>query len=147
MASVTKERRPRRTVGKTYAFRISSKTGGGDLKGYMTTGEYEDGRLCEVFLKVAKQGGSVSGMTDTVAIILSHALQHGVPVADLCKGLVNMRFEPTGDTDDPEIPQALSVSDYIGRRLALDYCTQEEREKHGLEAVHDRFGMETSWQT
>lgn len=129
--TATKERRPRSTKGNTYKFKIFAETGG-EAKGYITTGEYPDGRLCEVFIKVAKQGGTMSGLTDSLAITLSHALQHGIPVGDLCSGLIGMRYEPTGETDDPQIPYALSLSDYIGRRLALDYCSAEELVRYGI---------------
>ena len=139
---MAKERRPRRTQGTTTKFGLTSLTGGGEVKGYMITGNYDDGRLCEVFLKIAKQGGTLHGFADGLAITISHALQNGTPVVEICKGLVGMRFEPTGPTTDPDIPEALSICDYIGRRLALDYCTPEERETHGLNGGHSRSGLD-----
>lgn len=121
MSATHRERPPRSREGGVTTFRV------GEAKGYLTVNRYPDGRPCEVFLKVAKEGTLLAGVLDTLAIIISHALQHGVPVADIATSLIDMRYEPWGETNDPEIPNAESISDYIGKRLALDYMTADER--------------------
>lgn len=125
---------PRQRNGKTAKVDITSTADGGRLRGYITTGEYEDGRLGEVFLKVAKQGSTLSGVLDSLAIVTSHALQWGVPVYDIVDALLHQRYEPFGQTDDPAVPQCTSISDYLARWLATEYCTAEERERLGLQA-------------
>ena len=98
----------------------------------MTVGEYEDGRPGEVFMKVSKQGSTLAGIMDAFAIAVSLGLQHGVPLATYVKKYTNMRFEPAGMTDDPELRIAQSLVDYIFRRLAVDYLTYEERAELGV---------------
>jgi ribonucleoside-diphosphate reductase alpha chain len=93
----------------------------------VTVGEYEDGRPGEVFMKVSKQGSTLAGIMDAFAIAVSLGLQHGVPLATYVKKYTNMRFEPAGMTDDPELRIAQSLVDYIFRRLAVDYLSNEER--------------------
>ena len=87
----------------------------------MTVGEYEDGRPGEVFMKVSKQGSTLAGIMDAFSISVSLGLQHGVPLATYVRKYTNMRFEPAGITDDPDLRIATSLVDYIFRRLALDY--------------------------
>ena len=87
----------------------------------MTVGEYEDGRPGELFLKVAKQGSTLAGIMDAFAISVSHGLQYGVPLEAFVEMFTNMRFEPAGMTDDPDIRFATSLVDYIFRRLAVEY--------------------------
>lgn len=90
-------------------------------EGYITAGLYEDGRLGEVFIKMAKQGSAVSGLMDTVATLTSLCLQYGVPVEKLNEKLSHTRFEPSGWTKNEEIPQVTSVVDYIFRWLSLEF--------------------------
>jgi ribonucleoside-diphosphate reductase alpha chain len=116
-----RERMPRRRRSSTWGFRVA------DCEGYVTVGEYEDGRPGEVFMKVAKQGSTLAGIMDAFAISVSLGLQHGVPLATYVKKYTNMRFEPAGMTDDPELRIAQSLVDYIFRRLAVDYLPYEER--------------------
>ena len=89
--------------------------------------QYEDGRPGEVFMKVSKQGSTLAGIMDAFAISVSLGLQHGVPLATYVKKYTNMRFEPAGMTDDPELRIAQSLVDYIFRRLAVDYMSLAER--------------------
>ena len=110
-----RERLPRRRASITFAFRVA------DCEGYVTVGEYEDGRPGEVFMKVSKQGSTLAGIMDAFAIAVSLGLQHGVPLATYVKKYTNMRFEPAGMTDDPDLRIAQSLVDYIFRRLAVDY--------------------------
>ena len=102
-------------ASSTFAFRVA------DCEGYVTVGEYEDGRPGEVFMKVSKQGSTLAGIMDAFSISVSLGLQHGVPLATYVRKYTNMRFEPAGITDDPELRIATSLVDYIFRRLAVDY--------------------------
>ncbi|HET9691444.1 MAG TPA: vitamin B12-dependent ribonucleotide reductase [Acidimicrobiales bacterium] len=121
-----RERMPRRRTSSTFAFRVA------DCEGFVTVGEYEDGRPGEVFMKVAKQGSTLAGIMDAFAISVSLGLQHGVPLATYVKKYTNMRFEPAGMTDDPDLRIAASLVDYIFRRLAVDYLPYEERAELGV---------------
>ena len=87
----------------------------------MTAGSYPDNGLGEVFLKLGKQGSTLAGVMDAFSIAISIALQYGVPLEAFVNKFVNMRFEPSGMTDDPDIRMSQSIVDYIFRRLALDY--------------------------
>jgi ribonucleoside-diphosphate reductase alpha chain len=121
-----RERLPRRRRSITFAFRVS------DCEGYVTVGEYDDGRPGEVFMKVSKQGSTLAGIMDAFSIAISLGLQHGVPLATYVKKYTNMRFEPAGMTDDPDLRIAQSLVDYIFRRLAVDYLPFEERSELGI---------------
>ncbi|MGI8754265.1 MAG: vitamin B12-dependent ribonucleotide reductase [Acidimicrobiales bacterium] len=123
---------PRNRNSRTFEFRVA------DCKGFVTVGEYEDGRPGEVFLKVAKQGSTLAGVMDSLSISLSYALQYGVPLRTLVEAMANTRFEPAGMTDDPELRIASSLLDYIFRRLAIDYLTLGERQELGILTVSER---------
>jgi len=113
----------------------NSKTGTFDLDGcdgYWTVGEYDDGRPGELFLKVSKQGSTLSGFADAVAIAVSTGLQHGVPLSQFVKKYQAMKFAPAGITDDPELRMATSLLDYIFRKLAVIYLDPSEREVLGI---------------
>lgn len=114
-----RERLPQSRAGKTYSVRI------GGVKGYVTTGEYPDGRIGELFVAVAKQGSTLAGVLDAWAISISLGLQYGVPLESYVKKYVGQKFEPDGMTNDVEITTADSIVDYIFRRLAFDYLPQE----------------------
>jgi ribonucleoside-diphosphate reductase alpha chain len=109
-----------------------------DCKGYVTVGEYEDGRPGEVFMKVSKQGSTLSGVMDAFSISVSLGLQHGVPLSTFVQKYTNMRFEPAGITDDQELRLASSLVDYIFRRLALDYLSFDERLELGVLSTNER---------
>ena len=128
-----RERMPRRRVSTTFAFRVA------DCEGYVTVGEYEDGRPGEVFIKVSKQGSTLAGIMDAFSISISLGLQHGVPLATYVRKYVNMKFEPSGMTDDADLRIATSLVDYIFRRLALDYLTPSEREELGVLSTSERI--------
>jgi ribonucleoside-diphosphate reductase alpha chain len=127
-----RERLPRRRASKTCAFRVA------DCEGYVTVGEYEDGRPGEVFIKVSKQGSTLAGIMDAFSISISLGLQHGVPLATYIEKYSAMKFEPAGLTDDPDLRLASSLVDYIFRRLALDYLSYEERLDLGVLSVSER---------
>jgi ribonucleoside-diphosphate reductase alpha chain len=96
--------------------------------GYLTVGTYEDGQPGEVFLKMAKEGSTISGLMDSGAILTSIALQYGVPLRALVDKFSHTRFEPSGFTQNPEIPFAKSVMDYVFRWLGLTFLKEEARE-------------------
>ena len=129
---------PRVRTGKTYRFQIA------DLKGYFTVSEYEEGTPGELFVNVSKQGSTLSGLMDSFAISVSHGLQFGVPLKSYVKTLRGTSFAPMGITDDPEIRTASSITDYIVRRLALDYLSFDDRLELGLASLED---MPTEEQT
>jgi ribonucleoside-diphosphate reductase alpha chain len=128
-----RQKLPRTRKSKTFSFRVA------DCHGYATVGEFEDGRPGEVFLKVAKQGSTLSGIMDAFAISVSLGLQYGVPLRAFVEKFTNMRFEPAGMTDDPDIRFASSLVDYIFRRLAVEYLTLEERTDLGIFTIHERM--------
>jgi ribonucleoside-diphosphate reductase alpha chain len=128
-----RERLPRRRRSSTFAFRVA------DCEGYVTVGEYEDGRPGEVFMKVSKQGSTLAGIMDAFSIAVSLGLQHGVPLATYVRKYTNMRFEPAGMTDDAELRIATSLVDYIFRRLAVDYLPAEERIELGIQTTNERI--------
>ncbi|HYO35261.1 MAG TPA: vitamin B12-dependent ribonucleotide reductase, partial [Geodermatophilus sp.] len=101
-------------------------------------GMYEDGSLGEVFLKLGKQGSTLAGVMDAFSIGISIALQHGVPLETYIQKFTNMRFEPAGMTDDPDIRIAQSVMDYIFRRLALDHLPVDTRATLGIFTAEER---------
>ena len=105
----------------------------------MTVGEYEDGRPGELFIRVSKQGSTLAGIMDAFAIAISHGLQYGVPLRAFVEPFTNMRFEPAGITDDPDIRFASSIMDYLFRRLALEYLSVEERAELGIQSVGERL--------
>ena len=124
---------PKRRLSKTFSFRVA------DCHGYVTVGEYDDGRPGEIFLKVAKQGSTLAGIMDAFAISISHGLQYGVPLRVYVEQYTNMRFEPAGMTDDPDLRIASSLIDYIFRRLALEYLPYEERVEIGVLSTEERI--------
>jgi ribonucleoside-diphosphate reductase alpha chain len=127
-----RQKLPRTRNSKTFSFRVA------DCHGYVTVGEFEDGRPGEVFLKVAKQGSTLAGIMDAFAISVSHGLQYGVPLRAFVDMFTNMRFEPAGMTDDPEIRFATSLVDYIFRRLAVEYMDLDERRDLGILTIDER---------
>lgn len=121
-----RERLPQIRTSRTFEFKVA------DLKGFATVGEYPDGRPGELFVRVAKQGSTLAGIMDALAISVSHGLQYGVPMRAYVHAFVGMRFEPAGMTSDPEVSIARSVIDYLFRRLALEYLDPEERIAMGI---------------
>ncbi len=128
-----RERLPRRRQSSTFAFRVA------DCEGYVTVGQYDDGRPGEIFIKVSKQGSTLAGVMDAFSISISLGLQHGVPLSTYVKKYANMRFEPAGITDDPELRIAASLVDYIFRRLAIDYLPRDERAELGILTTNERI--------
>ena len=119
----THEKLPPERPGITHRFQVAG------LKGYLTVNCYPDGPLAgrpaEVFLIVHRVGGLERGMSNALAVMISVALQHGVPLAKIADKLKGMTFEPRGPTGNPDIPMAKSLADYLGRWLERRFpvCT------------------------
>jgi ribonucleoside-diphosphate reductase alpha chain len=107
-------------------------------EGYMTASSYPDDGVGEVFLKLGKQGSTLAGVMDAFSMAISISLQYGVPLETWVEKFTNMRFEPAGMTDDPDIRMATSVMDYIFRRLALDHLSFEQRAELGIFTAEER---------
>ena len=111
---------------------LTHKFSVGGQEGYITIGLYDDGAPGEVFVKMSKQGSTVSGLMDSVAIAWSMALQHGVPVESLISKYIDHRFEPSGFTGNPRIPMARSVVDYLARWMASKFLSEEDQRTAGV---------------
>ena len=132
------EYRPRRQrLPKTRTSRTTSFTVGG-AEGYLTSSQYDDGRLGELFLKLGKQGSTLAGVMDAFSIAISIALQYGVPLETYVQKFTNLKFEPAGMTDDPDLRMAQSIIDYVFKRLALDYLSFDERAELGIYTAAER---------
>jgi len=132
------EYRPvRRRLPKTRPSQTVSFTVGG-AEGYLTAGSYPDDGLGEVFIKMSKQGSTLAGVMDAFAIAISIGLQYGVPLEAYVSKFINMRFEPAGMTDDPDVRIAQSIMDYLFRRLALDYLDADHRTELGISTAAER---------
>ncbi len=107
-------------------------------EGYMTASSYPDDGIGEVFLKLGKQGSTLAGVMDAFSMAISVGLQYGIPLDSYVAKFTNMRFEPAGLTDDPDIRLASSVMDYIFRRLALDHLSYEDRAALGILSAAER---------
>jgi len=127
-----KKRLPQSRPAITTSFRV------GDAEGYITAGTYPDDGLGEMFLKASKQGSTLSGIMDAFSIAVSVGLQYGVPLQDYASKFINMKFEPSGMTNDPDIRFASSIVDYVFRRLAMDHLSDEERAALGIRSVAER---------
>jgi ribonucleoside-diphosphate reductase alpha chain len=101
-------------------------------EGYIHVGFFEDGTPGEIFIKMAKEGSTISGLMDTVGVLTSMALQYGVPLEVLVSKFSHVRFEPSGFTKNPDIPMAKSLIDYIFRFLAARFLNGEQRVAVGL---------------
>jgi ribonucleoside-diphosphate reductase alpha chain len=128
-----RQKLPRSRRGRTFEFRVA------DCKGFATIGEYEDGRPGEVFLTVSKQGSTLAGIMDAFAKSISYGLQYGVPLRAFVEAFINTRFEPAGITDDADIRMASSIVDYLFRRLAVEYLSDNERAELGIYTREERM--------
>ena len=127
-----RRRLPKRRTSQTTSFAV------GGAEGYLTAGTYDDGELGEIFLKFGKQGSTLAGLMDAFSIAISIALQHGVPLETYVEKFTNLRFEPAGMTDDPDVRMAQSIMDYVFRRLALDYMDFDTRSFMGIHTAEER---------
>ena len=135
--TVVVERPVRKRLPKSRPSRTTSFTVGG-AEGYLTAGSYPDDGLGEVFLKLGKQGSTLAGVMDAFSIAVSIGLQYGVPLETYVSKFTNLKFEPAGLTDDPDVRMAQSIMDYIFRRLALDYLPFETRAAMGIYSAEER---------
>ncbi|MGJ9422666.1 vitamin B12-dependent ribonucleotide reductase [Aeromicrobium sp. CF3.5] len=110
----------------------------GGAEGYMTSGAHDDGSLGEIFMKLGKQGSTLAGMMDAFSIAISISLQYGVPLETFVSKFTNMKFEPAGLTDDPDVRMSQSIMDYTFRRLALDYLDYDTRAALGIYSASER---------
>ncbi|ABW12037.1 ribonucleotide reductase large subunit [Parafrankia sp. EAN1pec] len=119
-------RAPRHRQSVTRAFTV------GGAYGFIIASLHADGSLADVNLIMAKQGSTLRGLTETVSSAISTGLAHGVPLVTFVRQFADLRFEPSGHTDDPEIPRATSIIDYVMRRLALDFLPLDDRTTLGM---------------
>ncbi|CAN5499756.1 hypothetical protein BH23ACT7_BH23ACT7_05820 [soil metagenome] len=129
---MVRRRLPKQRPSQTISFQV------GDAEGYLTAGEYPGDGLGEIFVKLGKQGSTLSGVMDAFAISISLGLQYGVPLEAYVTKFTNMRFEPAGMTDDPEVRFASSIVDYIFRRLAIEYLPTDKRRELGIYTMEER---------
>ena len=127
-----RKRMPRARQSITTSFSV------GGAEGYMTSGAHENGELGEIFLKLGKQGSTLAGVMDAFSIAISISLQYGVPLETFISKFTNMKFEPAGLTDDPDVRMSQSVMDYVFRRLALDYLDFDTRSALGIYTADER---------
>jgi ribonucleoside-diphosphate reductase alpha chain len=131
-ARPVRKRLPKKRPSETVSFTV------GGAEGYLTAGSYPDGGLGEIFVKMSKQGSTLAGVMDAFSIAISIALQYGVPLETYVSKFVNMRFEPAGMTDDPDVRMASSVVDYLFRRVALDQLPKDKRDQLGILTAEER---------
>lgn len=127
-----RKRLPKKRPSQTVSFTI------GGAEGYLHAGEYPDDGLGEIFVKLGKQGSTLSGVMDAFSMSISVGLQYGIPLEFYVQKFQNLRFEPSGMTDDPDVRIATSVLDYLFRRLALDYLSYEKRSQLGIFTADER---------
>jgi ribonucleoside-diphosphate reductase alpha chain len=123
---------PKKRPSQTVRFTV------GGAKGYLHAGSYPDDGLGEIFIKLGKQGSTLAGVMDAFSLSISVGLQHGIPLEFYVSKFQNLRFEPAGMTDDPDIRMASSVMDYLFRRLSLDYLPYEKRAQLGIFTADER---------
>ncbi|MGH3764387.1 MAG: vitamin B12-dependent ribonucleotide reductase [Pseudonocardiaceae bacterium] len=131
-ARPVRKRLPKKRPSETVSFTV------GGAEGYLTGGSYPDGGLGEIFVKMSKQGSTLAGVMDAFSMAISIALQYGVPLETYVSKFVNMRFEPAGMTDDPDVRMATSVVDYLFRRIALDHLPKDKRDQLGILSAEER---------
>src|ERR1700682_5621042 len=127
-ARAQREKMPPERRSITHKFSVAGH------EGYLTVGKYDDGRPGEVFIKMAKEGSTLSGVMDGLALSLSIGLQHGVPLKALVDKLINTRFEPSGITQNPDIRFASSVLDYIARWLGGKFISADYLKRRHIPA-------------
>ncbi len=127
-----RRRLPKQRPSQTISFTV------GDADGYVTAGEYPGDGLGEIFVKLGKQGSTLSGVMDALAISVSLGLQYGVPLEAYVSKFINTRFEPSGMTDDPDVRFATSLVDYMFRKLAIEYLPVDKRAQLGIFTTEER---------
>ena len=127
-----RKRLPKKRPSQTVSFTV------GGAEGYLHAGSYPDDGLGEIFVKLGKQGSTLAGVMDAFSMSISVGLQYGIPLEFYVSKFPNLRFEPAGMTDDPDVRIATSVLDYLFRRLALDYLPYEKRAQLGIFSADER---------
>ncbi|HEV3360186.1 MAG TPA: vitamin B12-dependent ribonucleotide reductase [Pseudonocardiaceae bacterium] len=127
-----RKRLPKKRPSQTVSFTV------GGAEGYLHAGSYPDDGLGEIFVKLGKQGSTLAGVMDAFSMSISVGLQYGIPLEFYISKFSNLRFEPAGMTDDPDVRIATSVLDYLFRRLALDYLPYEKRAQLGIFTADER---------
>jgi adenosylcobalamin-dependent ribonucleoside-diphosphate reductase len=127
-----RRRLPKKRPSETVSFTV------GGAEGYLTSGSYPDDGLGEIFVKLGKQGSTLAGVMDAFSMSISVGLQYGIPLEFYVSKFSNLRFEPAGMTDDPDVRIATSVMDYLFRRLALDHLPYEKRAQLGIFSAEER---------
>jgi ribonucleoside-diphosphate reductase alpha chain len=127
-----RKRLPKKRPSQTVSFTV------GGAEGYLHAGSYPDDGLGEIFVKLGKQGSTLAGVMDAFSMSISVGLQYGIPLEFYISKFMNLRFEPAGMTDDPDVRIATSVLDYLFRRLALDYLPYEKRAQLGVFTADER---------
>jgi ribonucleoside-diphosphate reductase alpha chain len=125
-SKIEKKKLPLTRVSETHKFSIAGH------EGYLTYSFFDDGSLGEIFIRMSKQGSTLAGLLDSFAIAISVALQYGVPLKELVEKFIYNRFEPSGVTQNPQIPLATSIVDYIFKYLALRFLKDEDLIDLGL---------------
>lgn len=125
-----RKRLPNERKAITHKFEV------GGMEGYVTVGMYDDGKPGEIFITIAKEGSTISGLMDAFATAVSIGLQYGVPLETFIEKFSHMRFDPAGMTQNPQIPFAKSIVDYIFRYLASKFLPLEKQESLGIRPVH-----------
>ncbi len=118
-ASVHRHKLPKTRDSVTHKFAIQG------FEGYLTVGLFEDGTPGEIFIKMAKEGSTLSGMIQAFCRAFSLALQYGLSLEDAVGRFKGMRFEPMGQTSNPDVPQCQSVIDYVARYLEHQFVVRE----------------------
>jgi len=148
-AATAPEARPARKKLPDERHSITHKFSIAGHEGYITVGMYEDGKPGEIFLVMAKEGSTISGLMDAFATSISMSLQYGVPLETLVEKFSHVRFEPSGFTKNADIPYAKSITDYIFRWLASKFLSSEQAQAVGVQgndhtaAVEPRTGPVT----
>ncbi|MEK7465244.1 MAG: vitamin B12-dependent ribonucleotide reductase [Patescibacteria group bacterium] len=124
--NVKRKKLPATRASETHKFSIAGH------EGYLTYSVYADGALSEIFIRMAKQGSTLSGLLDAFAISVSMALQYGVPLKELVHKFIYTRFEPAGFTENPDIRVATSITDYVFRYLAFRFLGQDDLFEFGM---------------
>jgi ribonucleoside-diphosphate reductase alpha chain len=136
-----RRRLPKKRPSQTVSFTV------GGAEGYLHAGSYPDDGLGEIFVKLGKQGSTLAGVMDAFSMSISVGLQYGIPLEFYVSKFMNLRFEPAGMTDDPDVRIATSVVDYLFRRLALDYLPFEKRAQLGVFTADERSAQVDSYGT
>jgi ribonucleoside-diphosphate reductase alpha chain len=127
-----RKRLPKKRPSQTVSFTVAG------AEGYLHAGSYPDDGLGEIFVKLGKQGSTLAGVMDAFSMSISVGLQYGIPLEFYVSKFMNLRFEPAGMTDDPDVRIATSVLDYLFRRLALDYLPYQTRAQLGVLSAAER---------